>query len=99
MITNEVCSLLHVVAEVTIRIQGSENTHISETMFKMLEIKEIFEGDTHKIRTQDQTYNQSWRRVEGNDERGRPYEQDVDGSGYHDREVGHHASGTHLRAP
>ena len=57
VITNEVCSLLDVVAEVTIRIQGSEDTHISETMFNMLEIKEIFEEDTHKIRTPDQAYN------------------------------------------
>ena len=57
MITNEVCGLLDVVTKVTIGIQGSEDTHINETMFNMLEIKEIFEGDTHKIRTQDQTYN------------------------------------------
>ena len=53
VISNEVCCLLDVVEEVTARIQGAEDTHISETMFNMLEIKEIFEGNTHKIRTQD----------------------------------------------
>ena len=57
VITNEVCSLLDAVAEVTTRIQGAEDTHISETMFNMLEIKKIFGGDTHKIWTQDQNYN------------------------------------------
>ena len=51
------CSLLDVFAEVTTRIQGAEDTHISETMFNMLEFMEIFEGDTHKILTQDQNYN------------------------------------------
>lgn len=55
-ITNEVCSLLDVVAEVTIKIQGSSDTHISQTMFNMLEIKEIFQEDEHKIRTPDQLY-------------------------------------------
>ena len=57
VITNEMCNLLDVVAEVTTRIQGAEDTHISETMFNMLEFMEIFEGDTHKILTQDQNYN------------------------------------------
>ena len=55
-ITNEVCSLLDVVAEVTIRIQGDADTHISQTMFNMLEIKEIFEEEEHNIRTLDQPY-------------------------------------------
>ena len=55
-ITNEVCSLLDVVAEVTMRIQGGADTHISQTMFNMLEIKEIFEEEEHKIRTLDQPY-------------------------------------------
>ena len=58
VITNEMYSLIDVVVDVTTRIQGAEDTHISsETMFNMLEAKEIFEGDTHKIRTQDQDYN------------------------------------------
>ena len=55
-ITNEVCSLLNVVAEVTVKIQGASDTHISQTMFNMLEIKEIFEGIEHTIRTPDQLY-------------------------------------------
>ena len=42
VITNEICGLLDVVAEVTTRIQGAEDTHICETMFNMLEIKETF---------------------------------------------------------
>jgi len=41
-IANEVCSLLDVVAEVTIKIQGGVDTHISQTMFSMLEIKERY---------------------------------------------------------
>ena len=57
VITNEECSLFDVIGEVTTRIHGANYTHISETMFNMLEIKEIFEGDMHKIRTQDQNYN------------------------------------------
>ena len=44
-IANEVCSLLDVVAEVTIKIQRGVDIHISQTMFSMLEIKEII-GDT-----------------------------------------------------
>ena len=50
------CSLHDAFAEVTSTIQGAD-THISETLFNVLEIKEIFEGDMHKIRTQDQNYN------------------------------------------
>ena len=51
------CSLHDAFAEVTSTIQGAEDTHISETLFNMLEIKGIFEGDTHKIWTQDQNVN------------------------------------------
>ena len=40
VITNEVCSLLDVVAEVATRIQGAEDTHISLTIFNILEIKD-----------------------------------------------------------
>ena len=40
-VTNEVCSLLDVVAEVTTRIQGGADTHLSQTMLNMREIYEI----------------------------------------------------------
>ena len=56
-VTNEVCSLLDVVAEVTIRIQGGADTHLSQTMFNMREIHEIFGEDSHAIRKLDQAYN------------------------------------------
>ena len=56
-VTNEVCSLLDVVAEVTIRIQGGADTHLSQTMFNMSEIHEIFGEDSHAIRKLDQAYN------------------------------------------
>ena len=55
-VTNEVCSLLDVVAEVTIRIQGGADTHLSQTMFNMREIHEIFGEDSHAIRKLDQAY-------------------------------------------
>ena len=56
-VTNEVCSLLDVVAEVTIRIQGGADTHLSQTMFNMREIHEIFGEDSHAMRKLDQAYN------------------------------------------
>ena len=56
-VTNEVCSLLDVVAKVTIRIQGGADTHLSQTMFNMREIHEIFGEDSHAIRKLDQSYN------------------------------------------
>eukprot|EP00904_Undaria_pinnatifida_P000882 jgi/Undpi1/10795/HiC_scaffold_29.g13243.m1 len=55
-IANEVCSLLDVVPEVTIKIQGGVDTHISQTMFSMLEIKEIIGDTEHWIRAPDQAY-------------------------------------------
>lgn len=58
-ITNQVCSLLDVVAEVTIKIQGGADTHIGQTMFNMLEIKEIFSESEHNIRILDQPYDSS----------------------------------------
>ena len=55
-IAKEVCSLLDVVAEVTIKIQGGVDTHISQTMFNMLQIKEIIGDKEHWIRAPDQAY-------------------------------------------
>lgn len=56
-VTNEVCSLLDVVAEVTIKIQGATDTNISQTMFNMREIRDIVDDDVQTIRTPDQPYN------------------------------------------
>ena len=42
--------------EVTIKIQGGVDTHISQTMFSMLEIKEIIGDTEHWIRAPDQAY-------------------------------------------
>lgn len=50
LVTNEVCSLLHTIAEVTTRIQGSVDTHVSQTVFLMKEAKEVMDGDTLPIR-------------------------------------------------
>ena len=55
MVANEVCSRLDVVAEVTTRIQGSTDTHISQTMFNMLEVKDVLTGSIHDIRTPHQS--------------------------------------------
>ena len=72
-VTNELYSLLDVVAEVTIRIQGGADTHLRQTMFNMREIHEIFGEDSHAIRKLDQAYNQRCRRGDGRDGRGRPH--------------------------
>lgn len=53
-VTNQVCSLLDVVVEVTIKIQGGANTHIGQTMFNIMEIKEIFTEEDNNIRIPDQ---------------------------------------------
>ena len=56
-VTSEVCSLLDVVAEVTIKIGA--DTHIGQTMFNMMKIKAIFTEEDHNIRTPVQTYDSS----------------------------------------
>ena len=43
--TNEVCSLLDTVAEATIRIQGSVDTHVSQTVFLMKEVVEMLQDN------------------------------------------------------
>jgi hypothetical protein len=50
LVTNEVCSLLDTIAEVTTRIQGSVDTHVSQTVFLMKEAKELLDGDAFPIR-------------------------------------------------
>ena len=55
-IANKVCSLLDVVPEVTIKYQGGVDTHISQAMFSMLEIKEIIGDTEHWVRAPEQAY-------------------------------------------
>eukprot|EP00904_Undaria_pinnatifida_P010346 jgi/Undpi1/6441/HiC_scaffold_20.g08922.m1 len=105
-IANEVCSLLDVVAEVTIKIQGGVDTHISQTMFSMLEIKEIIGDTEHWIRAPDQAYDGGDVLKKKRDKLGRPYKRGVEGTRHPPLEVGvegawggQHALGTHLRAP
>ncbi|CAN0214735.1 unnamed protein product, partial [Ectocarpus fasciculatus] len=54
-ITNEVCSLLSDVSEVTIRMQGAKDTHISQAMFIIHEVMEMLREDSHPIRAQNAT--------------------------------------------
>lgn len=56
LVTNEVCSLLDLVAEVTTPVRGSVDTHISQTMFNMKEVKEVLEGEEFDVRTPEQAY-------------------------------------------
>ncbi|CAB1111165.1 unnamed protein product [Ectocarpus sp. CCAP 1310/34] len=51
IVTNEVCSLLGDVSEITIRIQGAQDTHISQAMFLIHEVMEMLKDETHPIRT------------------------------------------------
>ncbi|CAB1118168.1 unnamed protein product [Ectocarpus sp. CCAP 1310/34] len=52
---NEVCSLLSNVSEVTIRMQGSVDTHIGQAMFIIHELIEMLGEDTHPIRQPNAT--------------------------------------------
>ncbi|CAB1103007.1 unnamed protein product [Ectocarpus sp. CCAP 1310/34] len=54
-ITNEVCSLLSDVSEVTIRMQGSVDTHVGQAMFILHELIEMLGEDTHPIRQPNAT--------------------------------------------
>ena len=53
-VTNEVCSLLDVVSEATTRMQGVEDTHVSQVMFIMTEVIELprksWDGETYQLR-------------------------------------------------
>lgn len=55
LVANEVCSLLDIVAEVNTRIQGSTDTHLSQTTFNVLEVKDGLSGSMHDIRTPDES--------------------------------------------
>lgn len=49
-ITNEVCSVLDVVSEARIRMQGGKDTHLSQAMFLMAEVIGVLKGDSQEIR-------------------------------------------------
>ena len=52
-VTNEVCSVLDPVAEVNIKVQGAEDTYISQATFLMTELLAIMESGPFRIRTLD----------------------------------------------
>ncbi|CAN0569501.1 unnamed protein product [Ectocarpus sp. 12 AP-2014] len=54
-ITNQVCSLLSDVSEITIRMQGAKDTHISQAMFIIHEVMEMLREDSQPIRAQNAT--------------------------------------------
>ena len=54
-VTNEVCSLLDVISEATTRMQGAEDTHVSQVMFIMTEVIELLNEDSHRIRVANAT--------------------------------------------
>lgn len=51
-VTNEVCSLLGDVSEATIRMQGAEDTHISQATFIIHEVIDMLKEDSHPIRVE-----------------------------------------------
>ena len=52
-ITNQVCSILDPIAEVNIKIQGAEDTYISQATFLMKELMEIMTSECLQIRVPD----------------------------------------------
>ena len=54
-ITREVCSLLDVVSEATIWMQGAGDSHISQAMFIMTEGIRMSKDDCHSIRVANTT--------------------------------------------
>ena len=52
-VTNEVCSVLDPVAEVNTKVQGAENTCISQATFLMTELLVIMGSGPFRIRTPD----------------------------------------------
>ena len=53
LVTNKVCSVLDPVAEVSIKVQGAEDTYISQATFLMTELLAIMESGPFRIRTPD----------------------------------------------
>lgn len=54
-VTNEVCSLLDVVSEATIRMQGNKDTHLSQAMFILTEVIAVLKHESQAIRVADAT--------------------------------------------
>ena len=52
-VTNEICSVLDLIANVTTKIQGSNGTHIGQATFFMKKLREIFKGELVEIRKAD----------------------------------------------
>ena len=52
-VTNQVCSILDPIAEVNIKIQGAEDTYISQATFLMKELMEIMTFECLQIRVPD----------------------------------------------
>ena len=52
-VTNQVCSTLDPIAEVNIKIQGAEDTYISQATFLMKELMEIMTSECFQIRVPD----------------------------------------------
>ena len=49
-ITNEKSSLLDIVSEASTRMQGAEDTHVSQATFIIIEVIELLKEDSHPIR-------------------------------------------------
>ena len=54
-VTNEVCSLLDEVSEITIPMQGAKDTDVSQAMFIAHEVMQLLRGETLLIRMQNTT--------------------------------------------
>ena len=52
-VTNQVCSILNPIAEVNIKVQGAEDTHISQATFLMKALMEIMTSECLQIRVPD----------------------------------------------
>ena len=51
--TNQACSILYPIAEVNIKIQGADDTYISQATFLMKELMEILTSECLRIRVPD----------------------------------------------
>ena len=54
-VINEECSVLDIVSEATTRIQGAEDTHVSQAMFIITEIIELLKKGSHPVRVANAT--------------------------------------------
>ena len=65
-VTNQVCSILDPIAEVSIKIQGAEDTYISQATFLMKELMEIMTSECLQIRVPDKPGMDPVRHEKGN---------------------------------